>query len=177
MDQANYFWTHPPRCLDGFQKQKAALESVNFDGHGQQINTIFRVNCTCGHANHLVLGQYWRNSDNKNVQVFLNPIDLRCESCGKTTELIDTNVHGYDGELGHGSAIMRGEGELVEFVCVKCGDHPFQLYARFEYPNDLFEDDFADFEGRQQDLFTWFSLVGTCSNCSELDQICNFECA
>jgi hypothetical protein len=32
------------------------------------------------------------------------------------------------------------------------------VFARFEYPDDLFDGDFTEFAGREEDLFTWFSL-------------------
>lgn len=172
-----YFSTHPPRCLMEFVIAPAHLEGVAFDGHGEELNTIFSVSCSCGHNRHFILGHYWRNPAYKNVLVFVSPLALRCEACGEITELIDTDVHGYDSELGNGSCTMRGKGRRDEFKCEECGVHPFNVYARFEYPDDLFTDDFQDFRGREQDLFTWFSLVGTCSNCSRLRAITDFECA
>jgi hypothetical protein len=93
------------------------------------------------------------------------------------TELLDTDVHGYDSEQGHGSATVRGEGERVVFECPSCGHQPLEAFVRFEYTDDLFDGDFADFADREQDLFTWFSLVGRCLRCSELLPVVDFECS
>jgi hypothetical protein len=177
MDCFDYLWTHPPRCIQGFEAQRADLPEVVFDGHGEELNTVFGLRCTCGHTTHFVLGHYWRNPDYNNRLVFLGPIALRCKACEKVTELIDTDIHGYDAELGHVYTKMREDGERAEFKCEACGVQSFEVYARFEYTEDLFGDDFEDFRGREQDLFSWFSLVGTCSSCSQMHGVADFECA
>ena len=45
------------------------------------------------------------------------------------------------------------------------------------YPDDLFDGDFPEFTGREQDLFTWFSLLAKCCRCSQLLAVTDFECA
>ncbi len=176
MDQAMYYWSHPPKCIAGFAIRAAELPGVVFDGHGEELNTVFALSCDCSRQDHYVLGHYWRNPDFDNILVFLSPLALRCAACGKVTELLDTDKNGYDGELGHGSATKRGVGERVEYRCEKCGPMPFSVFARFEYPNDLFDGTPA-FADRQHDLFTWFSLVGKCAGCSQLLSVTEFECA
>jgi hypothetical protein len=49
--------------------------------------------------------------------------------------------------------------------------------VQFEYPDDLFDGDFPEFAGREQELFTWFSLFGDCPQCAERLSIADFECA
>ncbi len=73
--------------------------------------------------------------------------------------MIDTNRHGYDAELGAVVATQRGEGDRVEHECEKCGPRPLRLWARFEYSQDLFDRGIHEFHGREQELFSWFSLV------------------
>jgi hypothetical protein len=51
------------------------------------------------------------------------------------------------------------------------------VFARFEYSYELFEDDFPEFAGREQDFFSWFSLLGKCRRCSQLLAVADFECA
>ena len=194
MDHAEYFWTHPPRCIAGFKAQPVELPGVEFDGHPsmsdfagspyadrisapENLDIIFLLYCTCGSDRHYILGHYWRNPDYNNVLVFLSPLALRCAACGKVTELIDTDIHGYDGECGHGVATKRGEGRREEYLCDECGPQPLEGFVRFEYPDDLFTEDFAEFRGREQDLFTWFSVAGKCVGCSRLLHVTEFECA
>lgn len=95
-----YLLANPPRCLAGFASQPHDMPGVTFDGHGEELNTVFRLSCRCGHDQHYVLGHYWRNPDYRNVLVFLSPIALRCGACSRVTELIDTDIHGWDAEIG-----------------------------------------------------------------------------
>ena len=176
IDPKVYIDSHPPRCLDNIDAEAVDLSGIVFDGHGEELNGIFRVWCGCGELTHYVLGHYWVNPDYKNLEVFLSPLALRCISCGKINELIDTDIHGYDAELGHGSGTVRGEGERDEYKCKNCGVQPFEIIARFEYSEELFGKDFEDFRGREQDLFSWFTLLGRCTSCKEVWHIADFEC-
>lgn len=195
MDQAAYFQSHPPRCLGGFTTQAAELPDAEFDGHAslsdldfevppgvkisapEHINPVFSLACKCGAASHFVHGYRWINPDFNDAEVFLSPLSLECSACGANTESLDTDVHGYDGELGHGTATVRAQGEQFVFECDACGRQPLQTFARLEYPDDLFDGDFPEFQGREQDLFTWFSLLGRCQRCSQLLAVADFECA
>jgi hypothetical protein len=193
-DQLAYYRTHPPRCIAGFRAQPVRMPGVVFDGHASvsdsnacvagvriegssHVNPIFWLYCTCGCDSHFVLGYYWRNPDYHNELVFVGPLALRCGTCGKVTELFDSAVHGYDAETGGMSASYRGEGERAQFVCHRCGPRQVQVFARFEYPDDLFEPSSKEFRGREQDLFSWFSLVGKCEQCGRLMEVADCECA
>ena len=58
-----------------------------------------------------------------------------------------------------------------------------QLAARFEYPGDLIDcvhedvDEEPNFVGREQELFSWFTLVGTCGSCGKRQMLAEFETA
>jgi hypothetical protein len=191
-EQAAYYWSHPPRCLAGLTTTPATLVGLEFDGHASaltvqaagveidapnHLNTVFLLTCVCGHDRHFVLGYHWRNPDFHNKPVFLSPLSLRCASCGKETELIDTDRHGYDAEIGAVGFNAHALGERGEYPCDRCGRQPFQVCVRFENLDDLFDPHFEEFRGREQDLFSWFSAVGRCSGCSRLLRIADFECA
>jgi hypothetical protein len=195
MDQVKYYRSHPARCLAGFLTRSTELPGVEFDGHlslsqldedlrlsgkisaPEHINPVFGLSCKCGGDRHYVHGYRWANPDYHNEVVFLSPLRLECAQCNELTDLLDTDIHGYDGEWGHGSATARGKGDETVFECPICGRQPMETFVRFEYPDDLFDRDYAKFAGRQQDLFTWFSLVGRCPKCSEVLPITEFECA
>jgi hypothetical protein len=177
MNQASYFQSHPPRCLAGFSTRNAELPDVPFDGHGEQINPIFALSCKCGSARHFIHCYRWSNPEFNNAIVILSPLVLECANCKKKTALLDTNIHGYDAELGNGSTTARAEGDQIVFECPKCGRQPFEVFVRFEYPDDLFDGNIRKFAGRQQELFSWFSLVGKCAQCSTLVSVTDFECA
>ncbi len=171
-----YFSTHPPRCIKDFSAHPNRFREVLFDGRGQEINPVFKLQCKCGHDKHYVLG-YYMNSEHYNTQIFVSPLLLKCQKCDKQTECFDTEIHGYDAELGYGSASYHGKGEPTAFICPECGVQPFEIYTRFSYPDELFHEDFDDMRGREQDLFDWFFLLGVCSKCSQLREITDFECA
>ena len=61
--QRPYLLSHPPRCLAGHLSRPDELPGVTFDGHGEELNTVFRLFCLCGHDRHYVLGHYWRSPD------------------------------------------------------------------------------------------------------------------
>ena len=176
MDQLNYHLQHPPRCLANFLVEPATLPGVVFDGHGEPTNAIFKLKCIGDASKFFVRGYHSRNPDFNNVSVFLSPIALHCASCGRVAELIDTEVHGHDGEQG-ASCTMHGDGERGYFSCPDCGPQPFIIFARFEYPDDLFDEECDLYRGRESDFFTWFSLRGVCANCDQLCDITDFECA
>jgi hypothetical protein len=195
MDQAGYFKSHPPRCIAGFTAKAAELRGVNFDGHSsvskakgdappgvtiegpEHINPVFALSCSCGNKRHYIHGHRWTNPDFHNAVVFLSPLVLECAACRKMTDLLDTDTHGYDAELGHGSATARAKGDRVVYECPTCGRQPLEPFVRFEYPDNLFDRDSPAFAGREQDLFSWFSLVGVCAQCNAMLSVADFECA
>jgi hypothetical protein len=195
INQLEYYRTHLPRCIAGFTAKPAELPDVQFDGHPslselqakfpgvpiqapEHINTLFLLSCMCGSDKHYVFAHPWTNPEQPDQFLFLSPLVLQCVGCKKLSELIDTAVHGYDAELGNGSATMRGEGKREEVECGGCDLHKvLQVFVRFEYPDDLLTEDVKEYEGRQQDLFTWFSLVAQCAKCGSLLPVADYECA
>jgi hypothetical protein len=91
--------------------------------------------------------------------------------------LIDTDQHGYDAELGHGSATIRGKGPRTVYACDKCGVRPVTAFARFEHSGEELADSFIEEYPNTQDYFSWFSLVGTCEGCKRMLNVADFECA
>ncbi len=165
----------PPRCLDGFQVEQTELENVLFDGHGSELNKIYKLACACGHDRFRVLGHHLEND--RGQPIFVSPLALECASCGKITELIDTDQHGYDAELGHGSATIRGEGDRLHYACPNCGVRPMTAYARFEHSSEELADSFIESFPETHNYFSWFSLVGTCDGCQSPLNVADFECA
>jgi hypothetical protein len=145
------------------------------DGHGEELNTAFALRCSCGQADLVILGHPWREPGRHGGLVILSPLQLSCPACSRTSPLFDTDLHGYDAELGMGGGMLRGEGQPSPYVCPACEGRSFQAVARFEYPDDLFDEEFEDYRGREQDLFTWFSLHARCTSCGEWSTVAEFE--
>jgi hypothetical protein len=110
-----------------------------------------------------VLGHHLKNDHG--TPIFVSPLALECAQ------------HGYDAELGHGSATIRGKGKRSAFACDKCGARPVTAHARFEHSGETLEDSTGAFTGNEQNLFTWFSLVGKCDGCKRVLHVADFECA
>lgn len=96
---------------------------------------------------------------------------------GKRTDLIYTDAHGYDAELGYIVATAVDEANPAVYECPKCGRQPLDVFARFKYPDDVFDGDFTEFAGHEEDVVTWVSLVGKCCRCPQLLAVTDFECA
>lgn len=195
-DWKEYLRTHPPRCLSGFDVVSTSLPEQRPSGHpsaedmadivGQYpnvtinapeiFNPVFRLNCKCGEDEFLVHGYLWHNEHYKK-DVFISPLRLECTSCQKKTDLFNAEIHGYDREIGFYPGPDDRQDQPNVFDCETCGRVPMQIFVQLEYTDDLFGDDIPEADGRQEDFFGWFSVFGLCSECSELQEVTNFECA
>ncbi len=171
-----------PKCLNAFKVDSVEIENIEFDGHGEEMNSMFSIRCKCGNSIHKVFGYNWaygyswKNPEHEKT-VFTGPIKLKCTDCGIENELFDIEKYGYNSELKLGCSSASGEGCFTQFKCEKSKTNSFNLIARFEYPSDLFDNDFTEARGHEKDLFSWFSLYGVYKTRSEIIEICEFECA
>ena len=92
---------------------------------------------------------------------FVGPLGFLCSQCLKTTEIIDTEVHGYDGELGS-SCTIRGEGERVAFQCPKCKSEQMSVTVHFEYDGGELDLKADEPTINVQDYFGSFEAKGSC---------------
>jgi len=67
----------------------------------------------------------------------------------------------------------KNEKETCE--CSNCKHTVFEVFARFQYSSDLFDDPY--FEGKEQEFFSWFTGIGKCNNCSTISVFIDYECA
>ena len=172
--------THAPRCIEPFSPAAARRPAIQFDGHGEPLNSFFHLCCAkCGGDSLIVKGfQCFYEQDGERHDYFADPISLVCASCGWSNLAFDRKTDGYDAEACDWFGEAR-EGTLRSFSC-SCGSDggSSQVVARFEYPGDLFETDIViDKSHGAENLFSWFTLVGTCNKCRNLVQIFEYECA
>ncbi len=172
----DYFMSHPPRCLERFRARALAegLSNVIFDGHGEEWNPVFAITCACGGTEFRISGYALTEPD---CSLFLSPLEACCTKCGQGAPLLDTDVHGYDAELGHGSCSRRAEGTPDQFRCPGCSAERGLLFTRFEFTQDLFDGSFDDVQVEKEDLFTWVTCVSRCSSCAQDNIVADFECA
>jgi hypothetical protein len=169
-----YLESHPPRVASGFEVMTVSFPDFQFDGHGEELNPAFWIKCKCGSELHRINGFKFGVEDG---YIFLSPLELECTKCAAHSPLLDTDLHGYDAELGHGSSTRRAEGEATHFRCASCSGSDFNTFVRFEYPDDLFDGGFDDTGKAIEDLFTWVTCVGRCGSCQGLWVVADFECA
>ncbi len=176
MSDFRYLLSHPPRCIEGLQATalEAGLPDVQFDGHGEEWNPVFALSCSCGASEFQLKGYHLVEPE---YSLFLSPLEAVRTSCQTTTLLLDTDLHGYDAELGHGSGTRRAEGKESVFRCLDCSAERGSLFMRFEFTQDLFDGSFDDVQVQKEDLFTWVSCVSRCSSCGKQNLVSDFECA
>jgi hypothetical protein len=143
--------------------------------------SVWQLACGCGNDRGRVLGYALReyNSDYEGAECFLSPLGFECSDCGKVTEVIDTDAHGYHSEVakiegGIGSVKMRGEGPRQPFPCPACDRQVFVVIVGFVYWGvalDLFLD---EPELPAQEFFNVFLSYGRCVACGEVSSLTDF---
>lgn len=167
----------PPRCLSGF-----VVESASDPDKAEIVD--WALACRCGGRLGRVLGYSLRalNTEYKGDEFLVSPIAFRCDSCDRTTELIDTALHGYDAECAtrFGGKVYpgyRGEGEREGAVCPKCAAVSYRVSSKFFFAHFDLIDDEPDLEPVAQDFFDAFGCFGLCNACGHEWLIASFELA
>jgi hypothetical protein len=164
---AEYFWNNPPRCVAGFTLKALRQEPVS----------TFQLICGCGGETGEVLGYRLSayRSDWTGPEL-VSPLSFRCHQCQKVTEIIDTDIHGYDGEIGS-PVNIQGKGKRVAFQCPSCMSDEMSVTVHFQCDGgelDLKRDEPTI---AVQDFFGWFQARGLCSKCQSAFSIADFELA
>jgi hypothetical protein len=156
--------TVPPSCVVGFRLAPAELP-IEWD---DSCRSVWRLACGCGGEQGRVLG--YPLGDYKALpggpDCFISPIGFECSTCGKVTEVIDTDLHGYHAEVGKreggiGSVKYRGEGPRAAWPCPQCGGQVFGLTVAFIFWGAVF--DLADEPGWPlQEFFNVFLPFARC---------------
>lgn len=176
MEDVSYCFGPKPRCLQGFTALPVSVPGAVFDGHNSPLNSVFALSCPCGSGRHLAHG-FRKPGEHPRDDLLFDPLMLECAACGRRTDLFDSYAHGYDAECGLYRGMLH-EGLLpAVYECPDCGLQPFEAFARFEYFASLQKDDRPGLEGRKHNLFTWFTLLGSCCQCRLLQLVAHFECA
>jgi hypothetical protein len=195
-NQTTYYQKHSPKCIAAFRVVSAQLGNLEFDGHGfsgkypdgliEDPNIVFAVTCQCGSTVHKIVAkskyhEIWQHQNLVVAERFF----LVCSSCHSRHLLFDRFTHGYDAETSQlegwplseiiGSDQPLPVKEVVTCECSNCHNTTFEVFTRFEYPSDLFDESL--FRGREQEFFSWFTGVGKCNNCSRLNVFMDYECA
>jgi hypothetical protein len=173
----NHLLTKPPACVQGFNLTSAQPPACG----AEHIGSSWQIACDCGGRQGAILGYSLKDYVHQydGPIVFLSPLAFECSDCGKVTEILDTDLHGYHSEVaklegGVGSAKVRGEGPRSRFACPACGREQFMIEALFYYwacSSDIFWDDPPL---PCQEFFNEFLLRGTCTNCGKVSPMTDF---
>ena len=166
----------PPRCIRALNPVSVADVPPEVRLHDAML--YFRVSCPCGEKVVHLLGYNYHDAAYPKDDVFLGPLAIECPKCSRISELMNPEIHGYDGEQD-GSCTRTGEGERIRYETPCCGQTKLELLPGFSYNMEDFDEDFAGREEAQrpQDFFDWFQLCGRCSSCGAWHAITDFECA
>lgn len=175
-DLVKHLCTTVPSCIAGFHVTPARLPEP-FDDNP---TSVWQIACTCGSQTGRFLGYPLKdyNTEYDGPECFLSPLTLECSQCKKTTEILDTDQHGYHAEVARlqgdevGSAKLRGEGPPQAFLCPTCKGGVFSVTVGFVfwYPDELAE----EFDGDWEDLFSVFLCNCKCAGCGQVSQPTDF---
>lgn len=168
-DQLAHYRSHPPSALR--EIRATPIESIEwtFDGHGEPVNSIFELACTCGSK---LFTPTCGLASGDDVNEVGPPIWLECAVCDVAVEVFNPSTHGWNAVMcgdSYDAPIVTGEleGEVVMA--------PHEIVVRFEHGSeDLGNPEIA---GREQDVFSWFTLLARDPETLEFEQLFDWECA
>src|SRR5262249_11068529 len=168
----------PPRaCLAGFRLTPAKLP-IEWD---DSTRSVWRLACSCGAEQGRILGhplgdyKDWPDG----ADCFVSPIGFECAACGKVTEVIDTDQHGYHPEVakregGVESAKYRGEEPRTAWRCPQCKGGLFALTVAFIFWEPVLELAAGGPEWPPQEFFNVFLSFARCAGCGHLSEPTDF---
>ncbi len=88
-------------------------------------------------------------------------------------EIFEADEHGYDAELG---AVAADEVEYTDDLISSDVEIPHEIVVRYELPSDHLGGE-ARYQGREHDLFSWFTLLARDPKTKRLAFLFDIECA
>lgn len=166
-EQPAFYDVNPPRALAELICTPTPLPGFEFDGHGEPVNAVFAISCPCGGD---LFTPYAMLDDDGTA---LPPVVLACAGCGRECTVFDARIHGWDGALGNApDDEPTGDREQLDASEIAT---PHQILIRFEMASDVLGD--PEWKGREQDLFSWITVIGRDADSQELEQLFDWECS
>jgi hypothetical protein len=169
----------PPRCLGAFLAHRTTDPGIDLDSLVEEWeNHFFSLACPCGGTSFTVRSFIDRPKYIEEDRAY-GPITLQCSTCNSARAFFDPALHGYDVEIDHFPEPGPYPGTLREYGCPNCSARTFALIARFQYPDNVLEPHkgAGSYVPASEDLFTYFTLLGTCDHCEATVTISSVECA
>lgn len=167
-DQLTHYRAHPPRALETLRVTPCEAD-WQFDGHGEPVNVVFEIACPCGGTRfHVSCGV-------AEDETPCPPITLACAQCLAEHEIFDAAKHGYDAELNSPPLEQPPAFDDLESDIAS----PHEIVVRYEYCSEQLANPHGDvvWRGREQDLFSWFTVLGRDPDTKRLTFLYESECA
>jgi len=167
-EQPAFYNSHPPRVLDGLTCTPIAPPAgFTFDGHGEPVNAVFTLACPCG-SKLFTVGAWFKNDEVR------APISIECSECEREQDIFVSGKHGFDGELNP-IEVPAADDEFPDDLVAQEIGLSHEVIVRFEYPSDQLGD--PRWKGREQDLFSWITVVARDPETEALAFLFDAECA
>jgi hypothetical protein len=126
--------------------------------------------CTCGSEAGKLLGV-------RTADVYASPVCFACGGCGKTVDIFDATVDGWDGEIARKQRRRKARpASTFALRCPGCKGTSWSPAAVFTYQGE--PDNFAKVPPeRWQDFFLAIAVGGTCTRCEAVTLPGRFESA
>jgi hypothetical protein len=113
-------------------------------------------------------------------KILHGPVAFQCPACGRITEFLDTEIHGYHREVARlegdpiGPAKVRGEGPRAHFPCPQCRSTECVVAVAFFYWDAAFDLFLDEPELAAEDFFNELQSYGRCVKCGVVTAMTEF---
>ena len=156
----------PPSALSGLTCTLVDGLDWEFDGHDDSIDVVFAVACPC--SGRLFTVSAWFQGDEPRP-----PITIECSACLAKHVVFDVGKHGYD--AADRTFEIEPEGDVADGLVPADFDPPHEILVRYEYPDEEPRD--PKWRGREQERFSWFTILARDATTAQLAFIFDEECA
>lgn len=166
----------PPKCLSSLRASREVAPDVDLDTTSGGPNCAFALRCPCGCDRFGVMSILHEHYYLAN-RVAYGPISLHCCGCSRMVETFNPASDGFDPALGHFPPSSDWSSRREQLACPHCQAAAWRLLARFDYPESVVKAKPTDFPVVLSELFSFFTLLGTCGNCSQRTILASVSCA
>jgi hypothetical protein len=175
-EQLAFYAAHPPACIAAFTCTPTHVLDFTFDGHGEPVNAIFELACPCGSKLFDAYAQTDPDPDadrDPDDSGLMPPVELVCASCETARVIFDPRIHGWNG-VHNLAGEWNVDASLQDLYIDDLGAR-HHIIVRFEHGSETLGD--AAFTGREQDVFSWISILAKDPESDDVELLLEHECA
>jgi hypothetical protein len=152
-------------------RPRSRLPDHEFDGHGEPVNAIFELTCTCGNDVFVALGN---DSVDDDDDEYRSPIAIDCVKCDARRLVFDERRDGYDPQMNPSDDDEDDDTSDLSGMAWGGLVAPYRMVIRYEYPSEHVGD--PALIGREPELFSWVTILARTPS-GELVTLFEQECA